>query len=377
MSPRQNELTLGLPRMLCEPGEKRDFLPSFVREVTAMGVKVFVESGLGSGMGVSDKDYAVIGPQVRIVDRPTAYAQTVVLVLRCPDMSEWSLLPRGNTLMSMLHFPTRPNRVQKLAELGLEALSLDSIEDDSGQRLVENLADVAWNGVKASFDALGKTYEQMTETDRPPLRVTVLGSGRVGKHAVEASIKYGDLDRNRDFGARGLPGVEVVTVGRNLSSRWEYMRDRLMVTDILVDATYRPEGSSTPVIPNAWIAWLPQHAIVCDLNVDPYQLDADPPTVRSIEGIPAGNLDQYILSPNDPAWNTTVPEEIPKEHRRTVVSCYSWPGVFPDRCMEKYGRQLVPLFEALVERGGARALRSDGSFFERALWRSSLRRWAD
>jgi hypothetical protein len=45
--------------------------------------------------------------------------------------------------------------------------------------------------------------------------------------------------------------------------------------------------------------------------------------------------------------------------------------------MEKYGRQLVPLFEALVERGGARALRSDGSFFERALWRSSLRRWAD
>jgi alanine dehydrogenase len=292
-------------------------------------------------------------------------------------MSEWSLVPKGNTLMSMLHFPTRPNRVQKLAQLGLEALSLDSIVDDAGQRLVENLADVAWNGVKASFDALGNTYEQMTETDRPPLRVTVLGSGRVGKHAVEAAVKYGDLDRNRDFGSRGLPGVEVVTVGRNLSSRWEYMRERLMVTDILVDATYRPEGSSKPVIPNPWIAWLPQHAIICDLNVDPYQLDADPPTVRSIEGIPAGNLDRYVLSPHDPTWNATVPEEVPSENRRTVVSCYSWPGVFPDRCMDKYGRQLVPLFEALVARGGPGGLRSDGGFFERALWRSSLRRWTE
>jgi alanine dehydrogenase len=361
--------------MLCEPGEKRDFLPSFVREVTALGVQVSIESGLGSGMGISDAEYTAMGPEVRVVSRAQAYAQEVVLVLRCPEMSEWTLLRRGSTLMSMLHFPTRPNRVRKLAELGLEALSLDSIQDDGGQRLVENLADVAWNGVKASFGALSSTYEQMTEPGRPPVRVTVLGSGRVGKHAVEAAVKYGDLDRNRDFGARGLPGVEVVTVGRNLSTRWEYMRDRLMMTDILVDATYRPEGSSTPVIPNDWIAWLPQHAIICDLNVDPYQLDADPPTVRSIEGIPAGNLDQYVLSPHDPAWDTTVPEEIPKANRRTVVSCYSWPGVFPERCMEKYGRQLVPLFEALVERGGARGLRSDGSFFERALWRSSLRRW--
>jgi alanine dehydrogenase len=361
--------------MLCEPGEKRDFLPSFVRGVVAMGVQVTIEPGLGSGMAFSDTDYTTFGPGVRISDRTSAFAQEIVLVLRCPDVSEWSLVPKGNTLMSMLHFPTRPNRVQKLDELGLEALSLDSIEDDDGNRLIENLADVAWNGVKAAFDTLEKTYEQLTQPDRPPLRVTVLGSGRVGKHAVEAAVKYGDLDRNRDFAARGLPGVEVVTVGRNLSTRWEYMRDRLLVTDILIDATYRPEGSSTPVIPNVWIAWLPQHAVICDLNVDPYELDADPPTVRSIEGVPAGNLDRYVLFPDDPAWNTTVPAEIPNANRRTVVSCYSWPGVFPERCMEKYGRQLIPLFEALVARGGTQGLRSDGSFFERALWRSSLRRW--
>jgi alanine dehydrogenase len=363
--------------MLCEPGEKRDFLPSFVREVTAMGVKVYIQSGLGSGMGISDGDYHSIGPEVRVVSRPQAYARDTVLVLRCPEVSEWTLLRRGSTLMSMLHFPTRPNRIRKLAELGLEALSLDSMEHDDGQRLVENLADVAWNGVKAAFDALEDTYGKMSEPDRPPLRVTVLGSGRVGKHAVEASVKYGDPDRNRDFSARGIPGVEVVTVGRNLSGRRDYMRERLMRTDILVDATYRPEGSSTPVVPNAWIEWLPQHAVICDLNVDPYELDANPPTVRSIEGIPAGNLDRYVLSPEDPAWDTTVPDEVPKANRRTVVSCYSWPGVYAQRSMEKYGRQLVPLFEALVEAGGPQGLRRDGSFFERALWRSSLRRWTE
>ena len=75
MTTRKNELTLGLPRMLCEPGEKRDFLPSFVREVTALGVPVSIESGLGSGMGISDAEYTAMGPEVRVVSRAQAYAQ--------------------------------------------------------------------------------------------------------------------------------------------------------------------------------------------------------------------------------------------------------------------------------------------------------------
>jgi hypothetical protein len=41
--------------------------------------------------------------------------------------------------------------------------------------------------------------------------------------------------------------------------------------------------------------------------------------------------------------------------------------------MELYGKQLVPLLETLVERGGIAGVRPDGSFHERALYRGSLR----
>jgi alanine dehydrogenase len=74
-------------------------------------------------------------------------------------------------------------------------------------------------------------------------------------------------------------------------------------------------------------------------------------------------------------WTDTIPAGIPTEHRRHVVSCYSWPGVRPLPCMELYGGQLASLLQVLVERGGATGLRPDGPLEERALHRAWLRTW--
>jgi alanine dehydrogenase len=115
--------------------------------------------------------------------------------------------------------------------------------------------------------------------------------------------------------------------------------------------------------------------VICDLVVDPYLPHGDPPTVRSIEGIPQGDLDQWIIPVDDPRWERTVPAAVPSGHRRTVASCYSWPGIHPEECMLHYETQLVPLLETLIRRGGVPGLRPDGEPSERALRRGSLRSW--
>lgn len=367
-------MSVGFPRMHKEAGERRDYLPELLATVADTAREVVIERGLGSGMGLADEDYTTRSQRIRAGSNTEAFAQDIVVTLRCPETAELSKIRPGATLVSMLHYSTRPARIEALVAAGIEGISLDGIIDDIGRRLVVNAPAVAWNGVEAAFDLLEVTWPPLRSAARPPVQGLVLGIGTIGRHAVEAVSNLGSQGRRDAYMAAGYAGVVVRAVGRNITGDERVMRELLATADVLVDASQR-DKPSRPLVPNPWLETLPPHAVVCDLVVDPYLLDADPPTVRSVEGIPRGNLDQYAFAPDDPTWSDTIPAGIQTEHRRHVVSCYSWPGVRPQPCMELYGRELASLLRVLVERGGATGLRPNGPLEERALHRAWLRTW--
>lgn len=365
--------TIGFPRMMKEPGEKRVFLPEFIEFLAKRGLKIFIEEGYGSRSGYTFADYRQGSRAVRSCTRQEAFQQDLVMVLRSPLLDEFKMLRRGGCLISMLHYPTRPKRVATLSNLGINAISLDSIANDNNLRLVENMKAVAWNGLEAAFDVLEKRWPGLRRPDGEPVRVLILGTGMVGKHAVDAATKLGNIERNNQHIQENGPGVITITVGRNLSGQEKVMEKLFRQSDILVDAAQRRDPSE-PVVPNGWLAWLPEHAVVTDLAVDPYTLDTKPPVVRGVEGIPQGNLDKYVFQPHDADWDKTVPASINSKNRRPVVSCYSWPGIHPAACMRHYAQQLEPLMEVLLAKGYD-GLAQEGSYFERALYRATLRAW--
>lgn len=367
--------TIGFPRMNKEAGEKRVFLPEFIQFLANLGANVFIEEGYGSRSGYTFDDYQQGNHRVQVASREEVFQKNIVIVLRSPTLDEYKLLKKGSVLFSMLHFPTRPKRIQALKELGIKAISMDSVVDDNNIRLVENMKAVAWNGLEAAFDHLEKIWKNLVRPDGKPIRVLVLGTGMVGKHAVDAATKLGNVERNNDHIRMGGPGAYAISIGRNLTYQSKTMERLIRESDILVDATQRRD-TSKPVIPNPWIAWLPDHAVIADLAVDPYILNVDPPVVRGIEGIPQGDLDQYVFLPDDPKWDECVPKGIDSTHRRTTVSCYSWPGIHPEACMRHYAQQIRPLMEILLEKGYDR-LSLNGSYFERALYRATIDGWLE
>lgn len=363
--------SIGLPRMVVETGEKRVFLPEFVEFLNSIGLHVYIEEGYGSRLGYTFDDFRRGSENVHQCNRTHAFSQDLILILRAPKREEFRLLKQDSILISMLHFPTRPGRVEALILQKINAISLDSIIDDFNVRRIENMPSVAWNGLEIAFDLLEKKWPKLIHPENKPINILIIGTGMVGKYAVEAGTKLGNVERYNDHLAIGGFGAVCTSIGRATTSHPEVMMGLLQSTDILVDATQR-RNPSYPVVPNAWIANLPDHAIIVDLSVDPYLPNNEPPIVRGIEGIPQGNLDKYIFDSDDPDWCQTIPDGTPTDHRRTTVTCYSWPGIHPQTAMEHYARQLKPLIKVLVE-VGYHNLSLDGDFFERALYRGTLK----
>ena len=179
--------TIGFPRMRNEAGEKRVFLPEFIQFLSNLGLKVFIEEGYGSRSGYTYEDYKRANLNIQMCSRQEAFQKDISVLLRSPKPEEFDLVQSGCTLISMLHYPTRPNRVARLVERNIKSISLDSIINDNGIRLVENMKAVAWNGLEAAFDWFEKEWPGLIRPDQQPIKVLILGTSAASFPSTIAS----------------------------------------------------------------------------------------------------------------------------------------------------------------------------------------------
>jgi len=367
-------MNVGLPRMHKEAGERRDFLPRFVSVLESSGATaITLEEGYGSGMDIPAAAYEAASSRVRFASYEETLAQDLVVVVRCPEERVLQALRPGTMLLSMLHFPTWPARARLLADSSVRAVSMDGIVDDRGRRLVEAIESVGWNGVGAAFREIAVAHPMFAHPERRPLRVTCLGAGAVGGHAIRAATHYGDPQLREELVSKRVPGVEVTVADFDLTWHEDYMVSRLRETDLLIDATARLDFTR-PVIRNEWIGELPPDAVLLDLSADTYDFSLRPPKIKGIEGIPEGNLDQWVFHPDDPAYERLDPR-VNTGNRRLALSCYAWPGLSPRQCMETYGSQLEPVVGLILADPAKRWEPEGGSYEQRAVARAEVTTW--
>ena len=210
-------------------------------------------------MSIPAAAYARESERVRFAPYAECMDRDVVLVLRCPEESELSMLRPGSTFLSMLHFPTRVERA-------VRAISLDAIVDESGRRIVENLDMVAWNGTHEAFAQIRAHHPRFEP------------GPAAGARDVPWRRRRRRLGRPRLDAVRRPGAARTAGVGRRPRRRGDgrrrrphtargYMLTRLERTDLLIDATHRSDAA-TSVVPNPWLAALPEDAVVLELAAD-------------------------------------------------------------------------------------------------------------
>jgi alanine dehydrogenase len=324
--------------MHVEPGERRDFTPAlFKRLKGSVSMPVYLEHGYGGKLGFAENDYLSVDNNICFADYETVMHADLVTIIRTPKQEDLALMKPGNVLFSMLHYPTHRIRNERLNELEIKGISMDSVTDDSGRRYIEDFAGTARSALRGAFDFW---WENAGNQQKSEILVTILGTGGLGRVAADEAVRYAGAD---------LPGgipVVVRMAGRNTTGNSRLMQRLLSDTDILVDTTLRYDTASI-IVPNDWLSHLPDTSVIVDITADDYDTTLNPIQVKAIEGLPTGNLDQTLFLPDDPAWDR-IPSGVSSIHRRPVISCYSWPGVDPSGCVMRYETQILPFLDHLI-----------------------------
>ncbi|MBW9145405.1 alanine dehydrogenase [Clostridium sp. CM027] len=362
--------TIGFPRMHKEINEKRDFLPTFFDILQKEKVKIFLEEGYGSALGYTKEDYLNKNSTIQFVSNKESYEKDIVVVLRSPEFEQIDYMKEGSILLSMLHYPTRATRVEKLKEKGIFAVSMDSIRNDFSERIVVDYEGTSGNGINAAFTELAKNYKNTCIEERKPIIVSIMGMGRVGLTAARLAGKYGNNKANEDILKEKTKGVLVKMLPRNITDDKNHMIEILKNTDILVDATTRDDATEY-IVSNELLGYLKEHSIILDLTSDPYLSDVFPIQVKAIEGVPHGTLDKIVIYPADDEYST-IPKCLKSLNRRTVVSCNAWPGVNPKGCMDLYGKQLVYIVQNLIGYSVDNFDLYNNDYFNRSIYRGTI-----
>lgn len=357
----------GFPQMDLIKGIRRSYPPHLVLSMAKSTEALFLlEDGYGEDIGFAESDYK--HGSVFFKNKEEVFTESNYIVcITAPSTRELDMMHEGQTLLAFLHYNTHDVRNRLFHSRKINTISLDELIDPaSNRRMVEDLKATSFNAIKAGLIALKQSWgeEKWLSPYREHIKAYVMGTGKVGANAINALANFRYTGLRQELVEYGNCKISVVALGFRETGDKDFMNKYILPNaDILVDATYRPEGKNhLHVIDKEQLEILPKDAVICDISADKYDVSGKAHVVKGIQGIPTGKDKDFgmpIFKRDDEAFQdeSYVPKEYQLTRRqiRTSVSSYSWPsfGSNADRLenVEIYAQQIKPILQFLIENG--------------------------
>ncbi len=169
--------------------------PDTVKEYCSLGCDVVVATGAGLCAGFTDEAYQAAG--AKSVDPVDALAADVILKVRRPSADEIVSMNRGSALVGFLEPHDDDGTLGRLAEAGVDGLSVERIPRISRSQSMDALSSQGnISGYRAVIEAsahYARFFPMMMTAagSARPARVIVLGGGVAGLQAIATARRLG------------------------------------------------------------------------------------------------------------------------------------------------------------------------------------------
>jgi alanine dehydrogenase len=270
-------MLIGVPKEIKDNEYRVGLVPSAVRELTASGHRVMVETAAGVGAGLSDADYQAAGAE--IVAGADAVFESAELIVKVKELlaPERKKLRREQILFTYLHLAPDPAQTQDLIASGVTAIAYETVTSPHGTLpLLTPMSEVAGR----MAPQVGAYFLEKTNGGRgilmggvpgvPPADVLVLGAGVSGSNATLIALGMGAsvtvLDRNPEA-LRRIAGQFGPRVRTAFSTR-DVVETLCRRSDLVIAAVLIPGAAAPKIISAETVRAMKPGSVIVDIAID-------------------------------------------------------------------------------------------------------------
>jgi alanine dehydrogenase len=270
-------MRIGVPKEIKVHEYRVGLVPAGVRELTAAGHQVLIESGAGAGIGVDDAQYRTAGAAIAASAAELFEQADMIVKVKEPQARECQMLRQGQVLFTYLHLAADPAQAQGIMKSGATAIAYETVTAPNGSLpLLTPMSEVAGRmSIQVGAASLQKANGGFGVLlggvpGVAPAKVVILGGGVSGTHAAEmavglrADVTVVDRSVNR---LRELSAIFGSTL-RTTYSTTETIEHLVRDADLVVGAVLVAGAAAPKLVTRAMVKTMKPGAVLVDISID-------------------------------------------------------------------------------------------------------------
>ena len=125
-------MKIGVPKEIKNNEYRVGLVPGGVRQLVQDGHRLYVESGCGEGVGISDQDYSEAGAEILSSLEDIYDASEMVIKVKEPLPEEITLLKPHHIIYTFLHLAADRSLTEGLMKSGATGIAYETVQEANG-----------------------------------------------------------------------------------------------------------------------------------------------------------------------------------------------------------------------------------------------------
>lgn len=269
-------MIIGIPKEIKEHEYRVGATPAMVRAFVDAGHHMIVEKDAGTKIGFTNEMFQDAGAKI-VPDAKDVYQAEMIIKVKEPQPSEYSLLYEGQILFCYLHLAPDPEQTKALVNSKVVGIAYETVTDSLGRLpLLVPMSEIAGRiaiqagAVSLQMNNGGKGLLLGGVPGVFPSNVVVIGGGVVGTEAARMAMGLGanvtildrNLERLRYLDAQYAPKL------KTLYSSATEIENILRWADLVIGAVLIPGKTAPKLITRQMLRNMIPGSVIVDVAID-------------------------------------------------------------------------------------------------------------